>query len=197
MTLVLRYAARSDVGRVRAKNDDSAYVGRHLVVLADGMGGHVGGDVASASTVLDLAPLDAVGYEDPATVLPDEIQNANLILNELVHANPKLAGMGTTCTAGLLAGTTLHIAHIGDSRAYRLADGEFSQVTTDHTFVQKLVDEGRLEAGEAPFHPNKNVLMRVLGDVDASPELDVFEVCLLYTSPSPRDVEESRMPSSA
>ncbi|MCT2325957.1 protein phosphatase 2C domain-containing protein, partial [Micrococcus luteus] len=176
MTLVLRYAARSDVGRVRAKNDDSAYVGRHLAVLADGMGGHVGGDVASASTVLDLAPLDAVGYEDPATVLPDEIQNANLILNELVHANPKLAGMGTTCTAGLLAGTTLHIAHIGDSRAYRLADGEFSQVTTDHTFVQKLVDEGRLEAGEAPFHPNKNVLMRVLGDVDASPELDVFEV---------------------
>ena len=168
MTLVLRYAARSDVGRVRAKNDDSAYVGRHLAVLADGMGGHVGGDVASASTVLDLAPLDAVGYEDPATVLPDEIQNANLILNELVHANPKLAGMGTTCTAGLLAGTTLHIAHIGDSRAYRLADGEFSQVTTDHTFVQKLVDEGRLEAGEAPFHPNKNVLMRVLGDVDAS-----------------------------
>ena len=176
MTLVLRYAARSDVGRVRAKNDDSAYVGRHLAVLADGMGGHVGGDVASASTVLDLAPLDAVGYEDPATVLPDEIQNANLILNELVHANPKLAGMGTTCTAGLLAGTTLHMAHIGDSRAYRLADGEFSQVTTDHTFVQKLVDEGRLEAGEAPFHPNKNVLMRVLGDVDASPELDVFEV---------------------
>ena len=140
------------------------------------MGGHVGGDVASASTVLDLAPLDAVGYEDPATVLPDEIQNANLILNELVHANPKLAGMGTTCTAGLLAGTTLHMAHIGDSRAYRLADGEFCQVTTDHTFVQKLVDEGRLEAGEAPFHPNKNVLMRVLGDVDASPELDVFEV---------------------
>lgn len=176
MSLVLRYAARSDVGRVRAKNDDSAYVGRHLAVLADGMGGHVGGDVASASTVLDLAPLDTVGYEDPATVLPDEIQNANLILNELVHANPKLAGMGTTCTACLLAGTTLHVAHIGDSRAYRLADGEFTQVTRDHTFVQKLVDEGRLEAGEAPFHPNKNVLMRVLGDVDASPELDVFEV---------------------
>ena len=112
MTLVLRYAARSDVGRVRAKNDDSAYVGRHLAVLADGMGGHVGGDVASASTVLDLAPLDAVGYEDPATVLPDEIQNANLILNELVHANPKLAGMGTTCTAALLAGVLVPVLMI-------------------------------------------------------------------------------------
>ncbi|MDO5635063.1 MAG: protein phosphatase 2C domain-containing protein [Micrococcus sp.] len=176
MPYVLHYAARSDVGRVRAKNDDSAYVGRHLAVLADGMGGHVGGDVASASTVLDLAPLDAVGYEDPATVLPDEIQNANLILNELVHANPKLAGMGTTCTAGLLADSTFHMAHVGDSRAYRLKDGQFEQITRDHTFVQRLVDEGRLAPEEAEHHPNKNVLMRVLGDVDASPELDVFSV---------------------
>lgn len=176
MPYVLHCAARSDVGRVRSKNDDSAYAGRHLVVLADGMGGHVGGDVASASAVLDLAPLDATGYDDPATVLPDEIQNANLILNELVHANPKLAGMGTTCTAGLLAGETLYMAHIGDSRAYRLRDGEFEQITRDHTFVQRLVDEGRLSPEEAEHHPNKNVLMRVLGDVDASPELDVFEV---------------------
>ncbi len=176
MPYVLHCAAKSDVGKVRSKNDDSAYAGRHLAVLADGMGGHVGGDVASASAVLDLAPLDATGYDDPATVLPDEIQNANLILNELVHANPKLAGMGTTCTAGLLAGDTLYMAHIGDSRAYRLKDGEFEQITRDHTFVQRLVDEGRLSPEEAEHHPNKNVLMRVLGDVDASPELDVFEV---------------------
>ncbi|MCT2007617.1 protein phosphatase 2C domain-containing protein [Micrococcus lylae] len=176
MPYVLHCAAKSDVGRIRSKNDDSAYAGRHLVVLADGMGGHVGGDVASASAVLDLAPLDATGYDDPATVLPDEIQNANLVLNELVHANPKLAGMGTTCTAGLLAGDTLYMAHIGDSRAYRLRDGEFEQITRDHTFVQRLVEEGRLSKEEAEHHPNKNVLMRVLGDVDASPELDVFEV---------------------
>lgn len=176
MPYVLHCAAKSDVGKIRSKNDDSAYAGRHLVVLADGMGGHVGGDVASASAVLDLAPLDATGYDDPATVLPDEIQNANLVLNELVHANPKLAGMGTTCTAGLLAGDTLYMAHIGDSRAYRLRDGEFEQITRDHTFVQRLVEEGRLSKEEAEHHPNKNVLMRVLGDVDASPELDVFEV---------------------
>lgn len=176
MNLVLHFAARSDVGRVRSKNDDSAYAGRHLAVVADGMGGHVGGDVASASTVLDLAPLDATGYSDPSTVLPDEIQNANLILNDLVHANPKLAGMGTTCTAVLLAGTTMHLAHIGDSRAYRLAGGEFSQVTRDHTFVQRLVDEGRLHPDDAESHPHKNVLMRVLGDVDASPELDITQL---------------------
>jgi PPM family protein phosphatase len=183
MPLVLRFAARSDVGRVRSKNDDSAYAGRHLAVVADGMGGHVGGDVASASTVLDLAVLDATGYQDPATVLPDEIQNANLILNDLVHASPKLAGMGTTCTAILLAGETLHLAHIGDSRAYRLKDGVFDQVSVDHTFVQRLVDEGRLDPAEAETHPHKNVLMRVLGDVDASPELDISA---LPTAPGER-----------
>ncbi|GAA1126543.1 PP2C family protein-serine/threonine phosphatase [Citricoccus alkalitolerans] len=176
MPLVLRFAARSDVGRVRSKNDDSAYAGLHLAVVADGMGGHVGGDVASASTVLDLAPLDATGYASPETVLPDEIQNANLILNDLVHASPKLAGMGTTCTAMLLAGRTIHMAHIGDSRAYRLKDDTFEQISIDHTFVQRLVDEGRLDPAEAESHPHKNVLMRVLGDVDASPELDISAV---------------------
>ncbi|WP_309107961.1 protein phosphatase 2C domain-containing protein [Arthrobacter sp.] len=172
--LIMRYAARSHVGRVRAKNDDSAYVGRHLAVVADGMGGHAGGDVASAATVLDMIHLDQDTYEDDATtVLADEIQTANSLLSELVHMNPKLAGMGTTVTALLLAEGKLHFAHIGDSRAYRLRDGVFEQVSVDHTFVQRLIDEGRLKPEEAETHPHKNVLMRVLGDVDASPELDL------------------------
>ncbi|CAI3790530.1 PP2C family protein-serine/threonine phosphatase [Pseudarthrobacter sp. MM222] len=172
--LIMRYAARSDVGRVRAKNDDSAYVGRHLAVVADGMGGHAGGDVASAATVLDMIHLDHDNYEgDAGTVLADEIQTANSLLSELVHINPKLAGMGTTVTALLLAEGKLHFAHIGDSRAYRLRNGEYEQVSVDHTFVQRLIDEGRLRPEEAETHPHKNVLMRVLGDVDASPELDL------------------------
>jgi len=172
--LIMRYAARSDVGRVRAKNDDSAYVGRHLAVVADGMGGHAGGDVASAATVLDMIHLDKDDYDgDAGTVLADEIQTANSLLSELVHINPKLAGMGTTVTALLLAEGKLHFAHIGDSRAYRLRNGEFEQVSVDHTFVQRLIDEGRLRPEEAETHPHKNVLMRVLGDVDASPELDL------------------------
>jgi protein phosphatase len=172
--LIMRYAARSDVGRVRAKNDDSAYVGRYLAVVADGMGGHAGGDVASAATVLDMLHLDHADYHgDAVTVLADEIQTANSLLSELVHINPKLAGMGTTVTSLLLAEGKLHIAHIGDSRAYRLRDGVFEQVSVDHTFVQRLIDEGRLRPEEAETHPHKNVLMRVLGDVDASPELDV------------------------
>ncbi|MDQ0848357.1 serine/threonine protein phosphatase PrpC [Arthrobacter sp. B3I9] len=173
--LIMRYAARSDVGRVRAKNDDSAYAGRYLAVVADGMGGHAGGDVASAATVLDMIHLDHDNYDDDdaETVLADEIQTANSLLSELVHINPKLAGMGTTVTALLLAEGKLHFAHIGDSRAYRLRNGEFEQVSIDHTFVQRLIDEGRLRPEEAETHPHKNVLMRVLGDVDASPELDL------------------------
>ncbi len=172
--LIMRFAARSDVGRIRSKNDDSAYVGRHLAVVADGMGGHAGGDVASAATVLDMIHLDHGNYTgDAATTLADEIQTANSLLSELVHINPKLAGMGTTVTALLLAEGKLHFAHIGDSRAYRLRNGKFEQVSVDHTFVQRLIDEGRLRPEEAETHPHKNVLMRVLGDVDASPELDL------------------------
>ncbi len=174
MAYFLRFAARSDVGMVRAKNDDSAYVGRYLAVVADGMGGHAGGNIASASTVLDLVHLDRSHQRgDAGTELADEIQTANSLLSELVSTNPQLAGMGTTVTALLLNGDRLELAHIGDSRAYRLKNGVFEQITTDHTFVQRLIDEGRLRPEEADVHPHKNVLMRVLGDVDASPELDL------------------------
>ncbi|WZP15570.1 PP2C family serine/threonine-protein phosphatase [Arthrobacter citreus] len=179
MALVLNYAARSDVGMVRLKNDDSAYVGRYLAVVADGMGGHAGGNVASASTVLDLVHLDSGTHDDePLTVLADEIQAANSLLSELVTTSPQLSGMGTTVTALLLNGNRFAFAHIGDSRAYRLKNGVFEQISIDHTFVQRLIDEGRLRPDEAEVHPHKNVLMRVLGDVDASPELDLasFEV---------------------
>lgn len=177
MGIAFRYAARSDVGRVRSKNDDSAYAGRHLAVVADGMGGHVGGDVASASAVMDLTALDRPDHHgDGATVLTDEIQNANQNLARLVHGNPRLGGMGTTVTALLADDDELVVAHIGDSRAYRLHGDGFRQVTKDHTFVQRLIDEGRLRPDEAESHPHKNVLMRVLGDVDASPEIDVETV---------------------
>ncbi|MGW9404317.1 protein phosphatase 2C domain-containing protein [Arthrobacter sp. NPDC055585] len=164
---------------VRFKNDDSAYVGRYLAVVADGMGGHAGGNVASASTVLDLVHLDRPDLDDQAvTVLADEIQAANSLLSELVTTSPELSGMGTTVTAMLLQGDRVALAHIGDSRAYRLKDGVFEQISVDHTFVQRLIDEGRLRPEDAEVHPHKNVLMRVLGDVDASPELDLatFEV---------------------
>lgn len=178
MKIAFRFEARSDTGLKRSKNDDSGYGGRFLAVVADGMGGHVGGDVASATTVLNLTPLDHPDFEDGAggVYLADEIQSANLIINELAANDPQLAGMGTTCTALLIDGDCIELAHIGDSRAYRLrpgADGEFEQISTDHTFVQRLLNEGRITPQEAENHPHKNVIMRVLGDVDASPELEL------------------------
>ena len=178
MKIAFRFEARSDTGLKRSKNDDSGYGGRFLAVVADGMGGHVGGDVASATTVLNLTPLDHPDFEDGtgSVYLADEIQSANLIINELAANEPQLAGMGTTCTALLIDGDCIEFAHIGDSRAYRLrpgADGEFEQISTDHTFVQRLLNEGRITPQEAENHPHKNVIMRVLGDVDASPELEL------------------------
>lgn len=173
MPLAFRFAARSDVGRIRSKNDDSAYAGRHLALVADGMGGHVGGDVASASAVIDLTHLDHGGYQGQAvTELADEIQNANQNLAVLVREHPRLAGMGTTVTSLLIDDERIALCHIGDSRAYRLRGDDFTQITTDHTFVQRLIEEGRLRPEEAETHPHRNVLMRVLGDVDASPELE-------------------------
>lgn len=177
MKIAFRFAARSDMGGRRSKNDDSGYGGRYLAVVADGMGGHVGGDVASATAVLNLTPLDHPDFDGTAGVyLADEIQGANSIINDLAHEDSRLAGMGTTCTALLVDGDKIELAHIGDSRAYRLrpgADGVFEQISTDHTFVQRLLNEGRITTKEAQNHPHRNVIMRVLGDVDASPELEL------------------------
>ena len=136
MKIAFRFAARSDVGVRRSKNDDSGYGGRYLAVVADGMGGHVGGDVASATAVLNLTPLDHPDFDGTAGVyLADEIQSANSIINDLAHEDSRLAGMGTTCTALLIDGDKIELAHIGDSRAYRLRpgpDGKFADLDRSH-----------------------------------------------------------------
>ncbi|MFD6176517.1 MULTISPECIES: Stp1/IreP family PP2C-type Ser/Thr phosphatase [unclassified Isoptericola] len=179
MTLTLRYAARSDVGLVRSNNQDSAYAGPHLLVVADGMGGHAGGDVASRLAIAALAPLDRTehGPEEALTDLEHTVERARQDLVRASDADPELVGMGTTVTALLHTGTTLVMAHLGDSRAYLLRDGRFTQVTVDHTFVQHLVDTGRISPEEAEHHPQRNVVMRVLGDfdVDLTPDMSVRE----------------------
>ncbi|TXR55955.1 PP2C family protein-serine/threonine phosphatase [Quadrisphaera setariae] len=174
MTLALRAAARSDVGLVRASNQDSGFAGTRFVVVADGMGGHAGGDVASATAVAELIGLDdeAHGAEAPQR-LADAVARAQAALLRRVAVEPSLSGMGTTVTALLRAGERLVLAHLGDSRAYLLRDGALVQVTRDHTFVQRLVDEGRITAEEAEHHPQRNVILRVLGDVQSSPEPDL------------------------
>lgn len=145
MTLTLRYAARSDRGLIRDGNQDSVYAGPRLLAVADGMGGMAAGDVASNIVIGAMAPLD----EDvPGSALVDALRNAvetaNQQLRDTVDANPQMEGMGTTLTAALFSGTKFGMVHIGDSRAYLLRDGEFSQITKDDTYVQMLVDEGRI-----------------------------------------------------
>ncbi|MFC8922833.1 Stp1/IreP family PP2C-type Ser/Thr phosphatase [Cellulosimicrobium sp. NPDC057127] len=179
MNIALRYAARSDVGLVRSNNQDSGYAGPHLLVVADGMGGHAGGDVASSIAVAALAPLDGEshGPDDALAELEQSIDHARQDLVERSVSDPELVGMGTTVTAILRAGNKLAMAHLGDSRAYLLRDGELNQATTDHTFVQHLVDTGRISADEAETHPQRNVVMRVLGDfdIDLTPDMSVRE----------------------
>lgn len=174
MTFALRYAARSDVGLVRSNNQDSGYAGAHLIAVADGMGGHAGGDVASSVAIGRLAALDS---DTPATDIVAALEGAILDANQAIlrraRDEPQLAGLGTTVTALLRAEGKFALAHIGDSRAYLLRDEECTQVTKDHSFVQRLMDEGRLTPEEAERHPQRSVLMRVLGDVDSDPELDL------------------------
>lgn len=179
MDIALRYAARSDVGLVRSNNQDSAYAGPHLLMVADGMGGHAGGDVASSLAVAAFAPLDdeAHGPDDALAELDRAMELARDEIVARSAAEPDLAGMGTTVTAILRAGNKLAMAHLGDSRGYLLREGVLTQVTADHTFVQHLVDTGRISADEAEHHPQRSVVMRVLGDfdVDVTPDLSVRE----------------------
>lgn len=169
-------AAVSHVGKVRSNNQDSGYIGRRLFVVADGMGGHAGGDVASAIALQRILKADTEygTIEEAQEALRSAIAAANGELAETVFEHPELTGMGTTVDAISIVGDQVVIAHIGDSRIYLYRDGELSQITTDHTFVQRLVDSGRITPDEARVHPRRSVLMRVLGDVDSAPEVDTF-----------------------
>lgn len=173
MTIQMRFGARSDVGLVRASNQDSGYAGPHLLVLADGMGGPAGGDIASSVAIAHLAVLDdAHGADDLLDLLRGAVAGAHAELVERSDADPKLAGLGTTCIAILRSGNKLAMVHIGDSRAYLLRGGVLTQVTTDHTFVQFLVSTGRLTPEQAERHPQRNVILRALGDAEGEVQLD-------------------------
>src|SRR5690349_2684992 len=167
-------AAVSHVGKIRSNNQDSGYAGAHLFVVADGMGGHAGGDVASAIAAKRVAEADQAyaTAEDAEFALQSALIAANGLLAETVFEHSELTGMGTTVSGILRVGDKVAMAHIGDSRIYRFRDGKLEQISSDHTFVQRLVDSGRITAEEAAVHPRRSVLMRVLGDVDAAPEID-------------------------
>ena len=176
MSLVLRYAARSDRGLVRANNEDSVYAGARLLALADGMGGHAAGEVASQLVIAALAHLDD---DEPGGDLLGKLEAAvragNAAIADHVQMEPDLEGMGTTLTAILFAGNQIGLVHIGDSRGYLLRDGELSQITKDDTFVQTLVDEGRITAEEAHSHPQRSLIMRALTGHEVEPTLTMRE----------------------
>ncbi|GAA2578926.1 protein phosphatase 2C domain-containing protein [Winogradskya consettensis] len=177
MTLTLRYAAQSDRGLIRDGNQDSVYAGPRLLAVADGMGGMAAGDVASNIVIAAMAPLD----EDvPGDALVDALRQAvgtaNQTLRDTVDANPALEGMGTTLTAVLFSGSKIGMVHIGDSRAYMIRAGEFAQITKDDTYVQMLVDEGRISPEEASSHPQRSLLTRALDGRDIDPEYSVRQV---------------------
>ncbi len=168
------YAA-SDVGKVRSSNQDSGYAGVNLFFVADGMGGHAGGDIASAITAQHVAKADepVENSQQAEQKLIDYIWQANEKLGTSVDQHSELAGMGTTFSGMFVNGTSVSIGHIGDSRIYLARDGVVKQITSDHTFVQRLVDTGRITEEEALVHPRRSVLMRVLGDVEQFPEVDL------------------------
>ena len=179
MSMALRYAVRSDRGLVRGDNQDSVYAGPRLLAVADGIGGQVGGATASRVVIATFAPLD----EDTAPremlgVLRETTQVANAHLRTVIEEQPDLNGMGTTLTAMLFDGSRLGVVHVGDSRAYLLRGRKFSQITKDQTFVQALVDEGRITPEEASNHPQRSVILRALAGADVDPDLSMREAKL-------------------
>jgi PPM family protein phosphatase len=176
--LRLQFAAISDVGRVRKDNQDSGYAGPWLLTVCDGVGGAARGDIASSTAVQQLRRLDAPPSDDLLGQVAGALHRAHDRIGELVDEDPALNGTSTTATLALFDGTRLGIGHVGDSRAYLYRSGELSQLTHDHTFVQSLIDEGRISADEARVHPHRNLILKALDGIHEA-EPDLFEVELV------------------
>jgi PPM family protein phosphatase len=179
VSLRLNYAALSDRGLVRSNNEDSAYAGPNLLIIADGMGGHAAGEIASQMMVTHLERLDADPSDnDMLALLGSVADDANREIADAIHQQPENDGMGTTLTALMFNGRDFGLIHVGDSRGYRLRDGELSQITVDDTFVQSLVNEGRLDPEDVSSHPQKSLILKAytgrpvqptLANIDARP----------------------------
>ena len=173
MTISLNYTAMSDVGLIRRSNQDAGYASANLLVLADGMGGAAGGDIASSVVVAHLAEIDDVHQaEDLLPLLTETLEEAHADLIARSQEKTELSGLGTTCIAILRASNKLGMVHVGDSRAYLLRKGTLTQITRDHTLVQYLLDSGEITKEEAENHPKRNVIMRNIGDAPEPLEVD-------------------------
>lgn len=164
--LELSAAGHSDVGFVRVRNEDAWWAGRRVLVVADGLGGHPAGDQAAQLAVQPVAAVDDDGPADPQALrqaLAEAVRVANTRIREAGAAEPLHAGMGTTLTSVGLAADTAVLAHVGDSRAYLLRDGQLRQLTEDHDLAAEALRAGRLSAEEAARVPDRHVLTRAVG----------------------------------
>ena len=175
MTFFLDFSAISDVGRVRRDNQDSGYAGPWLLTVCDGVGGAVRGDLASSTAVQQLRKLDERPTADLLGQVAGAIHRADDRIGELIEEDPELSGTSTTLTVALFDGEKLGMGHLGDSRAYLLRGGELRQLTRDHTFVQTLIDEGRITEEESRTHPHRNLILKALDGIRHETP-DLFEV---------------------
>lgn len=172
MALALIFAAASHVGHIRSNNEDSAYAGPHLLALSDGMGGHAAGEIASQLMIRELSRLDKADESgEMFEQLLAAMTSGNGAIADEVDANPEREGMGCTLDAFLFRGDTLAICHVGDSRGYRLRDGILQQLTKDDTFVQSLVDEGKLAPEDVSSHPQRSLILKALTGRPVEPTL--------------------------
>ncbi len=171
--LPLRWAARTEVGYTREHNEDSYLLQPPLFAVADGMGGHEAGEIASSIAVNTLA--NAAPQHADAQALGQAIESANLAVIQAADEGLGKPGMGTTCTAALIEDNKLALAHVGDSRAYLLHKGTLTRITHDHSFVEELVESGEITADEARKHPNRSIITRALGS-DKNMYADHFDL---------------------
>ena len=178
--LRFRYGGVSHVGLVRSGNEDAGFASHHVQVVADGVGGAAAGEVAAATTTYVVSALAAAHpLDDAVTVLRAAVHEAHLQLRAGVEADPGRAGMATTLTAALVRHGQVTVLHVGDSRGYvlRSATGELERVTRDHTFVQSMIDAGRLTPAEARRHPYRSVVLRSV-NAEEEPKPEVWRLDL-------------------
>jgi len=180
--LYFQCAARSAVGLVRNGNEDSALTGSQLIAVADGMGGHAGGEVASAvaiNTLSEIAPTfinSDVDSESASDLFLNSLHTIDGQIRAVTQDEPQLAGMGTTLTSLFISGAEISLLHVGDSRAYRLRGNDLEQLSADHTVLQELLNNGLISESEAQVHPQRSMLTQALmGEGNLEPSLHIFE----------------------
>lgn len=179
--MVFRFAGRSEIGNIRTNNEDAGYASNDVLIVADGMGGHAAGELASAATVASVvaSTSKSLSTEDILDALGESVIVSGEQIADVVAANRELTGMGTTLTTLVLREDRVAIAHVGDSRAYLLRDNKLQRLTKDHTYVQSLVDAGEITPEEAAVHPRRNLMMRAIDGIHpAEPDLSIREAQL-------------------